>query len=224
MADALTYIATRWNLTLSSRRMPLELPDANRVTLAQLFHVLEFHSGAEIGVECGLYSEVLCRENPGVRLLCVDAWQKYRDYRDHVSQAKLEGFAIEAAARLAPYPRATLVRQFSVEAARDVPDGSLDFVYIDANHRLERVIADLAAWAPKVRVGGIVAGHDYLKGVLPSLMHVPQALAAWTDCYDIAPWFVLGRKAKIAGELRDDGRSWCYVQAAPATRAGKIHQ
>lgn len=40
-------------------------------------------------------------------------------------------------------------------------DGPVDFVYIDAAHDYESVKADIAAWWPKVKPGGILAGHDY---------------------------------------------------------------
>lgn len=225
MADALTYIATRWGLTLSERRQPIEIPNTNRETLAGLFYALGFTKGVEVGVERGLYSEVLLRSNTSLHLTCVDAWQAYRGYRDHVDQTKLDRFFVEAQERLSPYQsRVAFVRKFSIDAAKDVADGSLDFVYIDAAHDIASVMADLQAWSRKVRVGGIVAGHDYIKSKLPSLMHVPQALHAWADAYDIAPWFVLGRQAKVDGEMRDDGRSWFYVKAPWPTAAGKIKQ
>ncbi len=50
---------------------------------------------------------------------------------------------------------------FSHEAAQHVPDGTLDFIFIDANHDYEYVKQDLEVWAPKVRPGGIFSGHDY---------------------------------------------------------------
>ena len=49
----------------------------------------------------------------------------------------------------------------SLAAAPEVPDGSLDFCYIDANHRYFEVAQDIRAWRPKVRPGGIICGHDY---------------------------------------------------------------
>jgi hypothetical protein len=51
----------------------------------------------------------------------------------------------------------------SLEVAKTFEDESLDFVFIDAGHQYEEVKADLNAWFSKVRKGGIVSGHDYVK-------------------------------------------------------------
>jgi cephalosporin hydroxylase len=40
-------------------------------------------------------------------------------------------------------------------------------VYLDADHSKAGVLADLKLWMPKVRPGGVIAGHDYLDGDLP---------------------------------------------------------
>jgi predicted O-methyltransferase YrrM len=55
----------------------------------------------------------------------------------------------------------TPVRGLSVEMANRYEDDSLDFVFIDGDHRYECVKADIEAWLPKVKAGGIIAGHDY---------------------------------------------------------------
>jgi hypothetical protein len=49
----------------------------------------------------------------------------------------------------------------SVAAANTFPDRSLDFVYLDGDHSLKGCTRDIVAWAPKVKAGGILAGHDY---------------------------------------------------------------
>ena len=45
---------------------------------------------------------------------------------------------------------------------------SLDFVYVDANHSYQGALEDMLAWFPKIRPGGLFAGHDYLDGTLPA--------------------------------------------------------
>lgn len=52
-------------------------------------------------------------------------------------------------------------RTTSAGAARSFADGSLDAVYIDADHKWWSVVQDLAAWWPKVRPGGVILGHDF---------------------------------------------------------------
>jgi len=127
-----------------------------REDLAQYFNELGFTTGAEIGVLAGLYSAVLCEANPGLKLFCIDAW----GYGEHKRKAyHLQAYE-EAKVRLAPYD-ATLMHKLSMEAVKDFEDGSLDFVYIDANHKYSFVEEDIREWTKKVRKGGIVSGHDY---------------------------------------------------------------
>lgn len=136
-----------------------------RRDLAIWFAEMGFTRGAEIGVERGKFSETLCQSIPGLRLLAIDAWTTKPGYREHVSQVSLDGFERSARERLAPY-QATVVKGFSVDVAQLIPDASLDFAYIDADHSDAEVKADIAAWLPKVRRGGCMAGHDWnLPGV-----------------------------------------------------------
>ena len=49
----------------------------------------------------------------------------------------------------------------SVQMADMVNDDSLGFIYVDANHSYDGALADLKAWHPKLKAGGIMAGHDF---------------------------------------------------------------
>jgi predicted O-methyltransferase YrrM len=47
------------------------------------------------------------------------------------------------------------------EAAQYFEDGSVDVIFVDGGHSYEVVKADILAWLPKMKKGGIMAGHDY---------------------------------------------------------------
>ncbi len=59
----------------------------------------------------------------------------------------------------------------------------LDIVFIDGDHRYEEVKADIEAWLPHVREGGILCGHDYnFEGVqkaVKELGHDASIGAVW---------------------------------------------
>ena len=141
----------------------------NRAELAKHFGELGFKIGCEVGVCDGTYSLVMEQSIPGVKLYGVDpyiTYQRYNDYRRQNSLSKAHEHAIE---KLKPYPTYEFVVKTSVEAVKQFADGSLDFVFIDGNHTYDFVKEDITLWTPKVRSGGIVAGHDFY--VFPSGDH-----------------------------------------------------
>lgn len=211
--DTLQYIVERFGLDLNVKRYPIAIPNFGRDGLAALFCELGFQAGAEIGVEQGLYTEVLCRANPNAEIHAVDSWAKYPEYREHVTQEKIDQLHQNAIERLQPFPHCKLHKGYSVDVARQFEAGSLDFVYIDANHTLEHVIQDISEWSKRVRRGGIISGHDYrINKPDPYRNHTIPAVHAWTDAYQIRPWFVLGTKDIQEGEVRDRPRSWMWVK------------
>lgn len=82
---------------------------------------------------------------------------------EYNAQADLDKLA-QSVKNLLENNGASLIREKSVDAAAHFQDNSLDLVYIDGDHTLAGVQQDLAAWWPKVKVGGIFCGDDYNPG------------------------------------------------------------
>ena len=54
------------------------------------------------------------------------------------------------------------LKQKSLEAAQHIENNSLNFVYLDGSHKYEDVVNDIITWIPKIKKGGILAGHDIM--------------------------------------------------------------
>lgn len=54
-----------------------------------------------------------------------------------------------------------ILKGFSSEMCKHIPDESIGLVYLDADHSYNSVLTDLNCWFPKLVKGGIMAGHDF---------------------------------------------------------------
>lgn len=106
--------------------------------------------GVEVGVALGHNSRSILTHLPEVTLIGVD--NNYLNYNDS-SRKMLQEFE----------PRFFLYESDSANASMEFFDETIDFVYIDADHHSIAVLRDIDTWYPKIRKGGIVAGHDFEK-------------------------------------------------------------
>jgi len=139
--------------------------------------------GAEVGVAFGGMSLALLQGLPSVSLLGVDPYVPYDD--DDVmslSEKHMDAICCWTVRRVqSAHPgRWKLDRRPSVEAAAGVPDGWLDFVFLDGDHRYDAIAKDIRAWMPKVRKGGLICGHDFTPG-WPGVIQAVQEAAATLD-------------------------------------------
>lgn len=173
----------------------------NREGLAEIFNEAGFKYGCEVGVRRGGYSRVLCEKIPGLKIICVDPYTPYRG--DRPSQPHMDSLYEKAKQVLAPYD-ATIIRKPSLEAVKDIPDGSLDFVYIDAMHEFDPVMMDIICWTPKVRMGGIVAGHDYVDSYTCGVV---DAVRTYTFAHNIYAWYITYDR-----DSKEGNPSWFWVR------------
>jgi hypothetical protein len=146
---------------------------------------------AEVGVREGKHLKSLLRAKPKL-LAAVDIWRDDGDpaHNDRgESPARIERHYQGVLDIASTYPAVKVIREYSDKAAAQFPDGFFDFVYLDADHRYESVVADIAAWWPKVRSGGVLAGHDYIQttvGVARVRVGVIQAVTEFCERHRLA--------------------------------------
>lgn len=172
--------------------------------MAELFTDLKFTTGAEIGVLFGRYSKILCEANPKLKLYSIDPWLVYKEYKDLTTQKDFDGMYERTKSDMAPFD-CTVIRKKSMDAVGKFKDNSLDFVYIDGNHEFASEANDIHEWSKKVKVGGIIAGHDYRKYRYRSFSHSYEVVHAYTQAYAISPWFITDAK-------KEQIRSWFWIK------------
>ena len=162
--------------------------------------------GAEVGVYEGALSAYLLGARADLHLTMVDRWAAVpgnHPYRQSgsvfaaYSQTQMDR-ACERATRATDFSaeRRAIVRGDSATAVASVADASLDFVFIDADHTYEGCWRDIAAWLPKLKPGGLLAGHDLDTpnkphwGVRRAAEEAAQRLGAPLVAADDNTWFV----------------------------------
>ena len=139
-------------------------------------------AGAEIGCAFGGHARSFLSIWRGKTLYMVDMWrnQPATVYRERTEGIDYERWFQECSELAKSDPRVRIIRADSAVAAAQVPDNSLDFVYIDANHAYGPVLADMDAWWPKVKPGGVFGGDDYGNDTnWPNWAEVKRAVDRW---------------------------------------------
>lgn len=120
--------------------------------------------GAEIGVFYGETANYLLHQNPYLYLYLIDNYKPYKSIHneyDEDAQTAIRDIAIHALENHERENRIKWIFEDSSIAANQIDNSSLDFVFIDAAHDSQSVFTDCTAWYPKIRLGGILCGHDY---------------------------------------------------------------
>jgi len=197
--NTLEFIIDRYSLNPNDN--PIKISQSRWHDMGHLFNDLGFKKGVEVGVYKARFTTCLAKRMPNCQIIGIDAWTVYKGYKDYENN-DLESMAQkEAERRTKGFTNVKLIKDWSMDAVKQFEDESIDFVFIDANHDFECVVADIAAWSKKVRRGGIVCGHDYFKNKRHNF-GVVEAVNGWCDAYDIKPLFI----------WTDNCPNWMYVK------------
>ena len=130
--------------------------------------VKKFNSGShfvEIGSWKGKSSAYMAVEimnsQKSIQFDCIDTWKGSPEHTDdhYIKNDTLYELFTNNMKPVENFYKS--IRMDSKKACELYADKSLDFVFIDAEHSYESVLADIKCWEPKVKSGGIIGGHDY---------------------------------------------------------------
>jgi hypothetical protein len=157
---------------------------AQHLVLIDMIRKHGWTRGAEIGVLRGKTLFKLLDSCQNLTMFGIDQWKHLpesdADGAETYQKFDMDELRHSVLERAKEYrERCTILVGDSVEQADFVADGSLDFVFIDAAHVEDRVRADIAAWAPKVRVGGFITGHDHQWGSVRRALD--DLIPGWTE-------------------------------------------
>ena len=146
---------------------PACLPPVDRPSLRTLVGKSNL-VGAEIGVGEGANSLNILKNLDIRTLYCIDPYEQFglgKEYystrSDKPEVQSMIGYGTVSTTLSGFEDKVVQLLLTSNEAASKISDKELDFVYIDGDHEYLSVRRDIELYWPKVKIGGLVAGHDY---------------------------------------------------------------
>jgi len=116
---------------------------------------------AEIGVSVGVNSGRIIDILKPKKFYMIDPWDYSHNKPEAPRHKYMKNFVYD---KLSHNSSVEILEDYSYNVFSEFSDNYFDFVYIDGAHDYENVMKDLSCVFPKVKVGGLIAGHDYWGG------------------------------------------------------------
>jgi len=124
---------------------------------------------AEVGVYRGDFAAKLLAECESLKkYYMIDPWRHLDDWNKPANQDNdvFEQFLLETKTKTDIFSKKRVIlRGKTTEVIEEIPDGELDFAYIDGDHTLKGITIDLTRVFPKIRIGGWIAGDDFSRTI-----------------------------------------------------------
>jgi len=88
-----------------------------------------------------------------------------------------------------------------------VADNTADFIFVDADHRYEMVQRDILNWYPKLKLGGVMCGHDFDRH-MRDCNYTRLMEKCHEDCVDGCHYGVIRAVCEFFPDVRLEGRIW----------------
>jgi hypothetical protein len=122
--------------------------------------------GIEIGVQTGEFSKIIL-DNSNLHLILLDSWRYfdsgYNEGGNTSNRSHINNMVQTHNNLFTNYEgRYTIIRELSQVAHQFFKDEMFDFIYLDSNHSHTHVMDELQNWWPKLKLGAVISGHDYV--------------------------------------------------------------
>lgn len=149
----------------NSQTIPNNLSSRDEISL--LLQKEKFASGIEIGVQSGIYSDILLSKwNCCSTYVMVDPWLKQKNYDDAANvnneeQNRRFSDSMNVVTKYSSRVNFIILKTTSEKAVAYLKGNLFDFIYLDGRHDYLSVKSDIDWYYPLLKSGGIFAGHDY---------------------------------------------------------------
>jgi hypothetical protein len=140
--------------------------------------------GAWKGRSTSFLAVEIANSRKNITLYVVDTWEGSAEHKKAFPNIEFNNLYYTFINNMRPVEEYYFpLKISSEEASRKFKDNSLKFVFLDGSHEYEDVKKDIQNWLPKIKIGGVLAGHDYYVSQTDWFPGVKQAVNE--ELYDI---------------------------------------
>ena len=146
--------------------------------IQSIVHVINLLGKELVGAEVGVFRAVsfctLLQNCPNIKTLFgIDSYKPYTDFLKEpydgspaysISQREIDCIKLTAIHNIqysGHVEKSILFEEDSTIALQHFKNNSLNFIFLDTCMTYEQAKKDITEWEPKVKKGGLVAGHDW---------------------------------------------------------------
>lgn len=151
--------------------------------------------GVEIGVCLANTTEAFVKGIKNLKkLYAIDNYPIFVDFGGEDLNEERQNLMKKAAKKkLIPYKdKVEFLNVSSEEFVKTLKDESLDFVFIDGDHSFEAALKDFQNYYPKIKKGGIFAGHDIqLESIRNALTYFLKEKSNSVNSVSNSAWYII---------------------------------
>lgn len=153
------------------------------------FDVVSNFRALEIGSHMGESTKLIAASRIFKEIVAIDPHKGQEEFND-MYNLSWNDIKREFYNNIKHFDNVELIPDYSFNVADRFENKSFDFIYIDAAHDYESVIKEIDLFWPKLKQGGIMAGHDYVDQWPGVIQAVDTCFGKPTEIFRDSSWAV----------------------------------